>query len=296
MSSAIFRFAPSPNGYLHLGHALSALINRRMADQVGGELLLRIDDIDLARARPEFERAIIEDLEWLGIGFSSHVRRQSDCLADYRSALDSLRDDELVYPAFMSRTDVRNHITDQELNGQDWPRDPDGAPLYPGLDKKLSEKERRRRIEDGAAYSWRLDMEAVVDRLGIRLSWQEEGHGPEGQTGCVGASPQQWGDVVLARRDAPASYHLSVVVDDAVQGVTHVVRGRDLFHATGLHRLLQELLGFSAPSYHHHRLVLGPDGRKLSKSRDDTALRALRTSGATPPDIARMTGFDLEDA
>ena len=292
MNGRIFRFAPSPNGYLHLGHALSALINRRLADQANGLLLLRIDDIDLGRARPEFEQAIIEDLDWLGIGFGPDIRRQSDHLADYEGALDALHGEGLVYPAFMSRTDISEYIADVEAGGTPWPRDPDGAPLYPGLDKHLSEGERRRRIDDGAPFAWRLDMEAAIARVPPRLFWDEEGCGPDGQTGRIEANPQDWGDVVVARRDAPASYHLSVVVDDAVQQVTNVVRGRDLFHATALHRLLQELLRLPVPSYHHHRLVLGEDGRKLSKSRNDTAIRKLKAAGMTPADIARLAGLD----
>lgn len=293
MSGQIFRFAPSPNGYLHLGHILSALINRRLADEVDGLLLLRIDDIDSGRARPEFEQAIIEDLQWTEIAFDGEIRRQSDHLGDYEDALSALRDEYLVYPAFMSRADIRDHVADIEARGKAWPRDPDGVPLYPGVDKHLSEAERSRRIDDGAPFAWRLDMKAATDRLKGSLFWDEEGSGPDGEAGAVSANPQQWGDVVLARSDAPASYHLSVVIDDAVQGITNVVRGRDLFHATALHRLLQELLGLPVPRYHHHRLVLGPDGRKLSKSRKDTAVRALRSGGLTPADIARLAGFNF---
>lgn len=292
MSKQVFRFAPSPNGYLHLGHALSALINQRQADQIGATLLLRIDDIDAVRARAEFEQAIYQDLDWLGIQFDGEIRRQSDHVDEYGQALEILKDEDLVYPTFMSRSDVRDHITDFEASGQVWPRDPDGAPHYPGLDKHLSKNERDRRIEDGAAHAWRLDMRAAINRVRTELSWQEDGYGPEGQSGHVVADPRLWGDVVLARRDAPASYHLSVVVDDAVQGVTNIVRGRDLFYSTGLHRMLQELLGLPVPHYHHHRLVLGADGQKLSKSRNDTGISALRSAGMTPADIIRLTGFD----
>ena len=291
MSEQIFRFAPSPNGYLHLGHALSALINQRLADEADGALLLRIDDIDQGRARPEFESAIVEDLEWLGISFAQGVRRQSDHLSDYEAALDALRDEGLVYPAFMSRGDIRNYIADVESRGGSWARDPDGAPLYPGLDKMLSDQERRHRIDSGAPFVWRLDMDAALSRMSNPTGWKEEGRGPEGQTGNVASNPDLWGDVVLARRDAPASYHLSVVVDDAVQGVTNVVRGCDLFQATALHRLLQELLGLPVPAYHHHRLVMGDDGRKLSKSRSDTAIRELRVAGLNPADIRRLVGL-----
>lgn len=292
MSARIFRFAPSPNGYLHLGHALSALINRRLADEADGLLLLRIDDIDLDRARPEFERAIIEDLGWLGIRFDGGIRRQSDHLDDYTAALEALSGEALVYPAFMSRGDIRRHIADAEASGRQWPRDPDGAPLYPGIDKHLDEVERRRRIDAGAPFAWRLDIDKAAQLAGAALCWREDGSGPNGESGRVSVDPKRWGDVVLARRDAPASYHLSVVVDDAIQNVTDIVRGRDLFYSTGLHRLLQELLGLPVPHYHHHRLVLGDDGRKLSKSRQDTGIAALRAAGMTPADVIRLAGTD----
>ncbi len=291
MSGRIFRFAPSPNGFLHLGHALSALHNQHHAREASGALLLRIDDIDQGRTRDAFETAIFEDMDWLGIDFADDIRRQSEHLADYDQALQILKDEELVYPAFMSRKDIRDHIAEQEAQGTVWPRDPDGAPLYPGQDKQLSKIERNRRIADGASFNWRLDMDQALARIAGVVTWQEEGAGPEGETGNLVARPDQWGDVVLARRDAPAGYHLSVVIDDVVQEVSDVVRGRDLFHATALHRVLQELLGLPVPRYRHHRLVLGEDGRKLSKSRKDTAIRELRAGGLTPDDIARLVGL-----
>ena len=292
MSTPVFRFAPSPNGYLHLGHACSALVNARMAGAADGRMLLRIEDIDLTRRRDEFERAIYEDLAWIGIEWEEPVRRQSDHLDDYRAALDALRDEGLVYPAFMSRSDISGFVAEYEAGGQSWPRDPDGVPLYPGLDRQLGERERARRIVDGAPHTWRLDMETAAARVAAPLTWHESGAGPDGETGMVRAEPRRWGDVVLARADIPASYHIAVVVDDALQGVTQVVRGRDLFGATAVHRLLQELLGFSVPDYHHHHLVLDEDGRKLSKSRQSTSLRALRESGMQISDIVRMTGLE----
>ncbi|MCB1418715.1 MAG: tRNA glutamyl-Q(34) synthetase GluQRS, partial [Notoacmeibacter sp.] len=172
-----------------------------------------------------------------------------------------------------------------------WPRDPDGAPLHPDVERTMDDREREARMEAGDAYAWRLDMKAALARIAGPVSWDETGSGPDGETGTVRADPAAWGDVVLARKEVPASYHLSVTVDDALQGVTHVVRGRDLFHATAVHRVLQELLGLPAPLYHHHDLVLGDDGSKLSKSRNDTALGALRESGMTPADIRRMIGL-----
>ena len=183
--------------------------------------------------------------------------------------------DDLVYPAFMSRGEVRAHIADMEAAGQRWPRDPDGAPLYPGLDKKLGPRERQRRIADGDPFAWRLDTERAAAGIGRPLTWTEFDDAGMGSERMVEAQPELWGDVVLARRDVATSYNLSVVADDALQGVTHVVRGLDLFAATGIHRLLQELLDLPAPLYHHHRLIMGPDGRKLSKSQRDTGLASL---------------------
>jgi glutamyl-Q tRNA(Asp) synthetase len=290
-STRVFRFAPSPNGLLHLGHAYSALLNQKLADEAEGRLLLRIEDIDPTRSTAEFERGIYEDLAWLGIEWEKPVRRQSGHMEAYRTHLDRLIAEELVYPAFMSRGEIRAHIADAQVSGRRWPVDPDGAPLYPGVDRLLPARERKQRIESGEPYAWRLDMERALERVGKTLSWLEDGRGPSGETGTVPADPALWGDVILARRETPTSYHLSVVTDDAVQGVTDVVRGRDLFHATAIHRLLQELLDLPEPRYFHHRLVLGEDGRKLSKSRGDTALVALRDEGRTPAAIRRMIGL-----
>lgn len=291
MTRPVFRFAPSPNGELHLGHAYSALINRQMAGQAGGRLLLRIEDIDTTRCTPEFEAGICRDLEWLGMEWERPVRRQSEHFAGYADLLGRLIDDELVYPAFMSRGEVRAHIAEALPGGRGWPRDPDGAPLYPGLDKALGMRERRRRIAEGDAFAWRLDAGKASARLAGALAWKEFSGAEMDATRKVGAEPELWGDVVLARKDVPASYHLCVVADDALQGVTHVVRGMDLFSATGIHRLLQELLGLPEPTYFHHRLILDTDGRKLSKSFRDTGLGALRAAGKTPDDIRAMVGL-----
>src|SRR5262245_9338572 len=289
MTVPIFRFAPSPNGYLHLGHAVSALVNDAMARAARGRLLLRIEDIDATRCRPEYEAAIYQDLGWLGIAWERPVRRQSEHLADYRAALARLEARGLVYPSFESRGEIARLVAEREALGA-WPRDPDGAPLYPGNARTLPAAQRAERIAAGEPYALRLDMAAALAMAG-GLTWSETGAGPHGETGAVQAAPQAWGDVVLARKETPTSYHLSVVVDDALQGVTHVVRGQDLFWATSVHRLLQVLLDLPAPAYHHHRLVLDQDGAKLAKSTRATGLRELRAGGATPADIRRLVGI-----
>ena len=290
MPPPVFRFAPSPNGYLHLGHAYSALLNFDLARQGGGHLLLRIEDIDSMRCRPEFEAAIYEDLAWLGITWETPVRRQSEHFAAYRAALDRLSVQGLVYPSFESRADIARLVAEREAGGA-WPRDPDGAPLYPGAAKSLSAGERDRLIGQGAPFALRLDMAAAAARAGS-LSWQEAGEGPGGESGDVAARPEAWGDVILARKETPTSYHLSVVIDDALQGVTDVVRGADLFWSTSVHRLLQALLGLPAPAYRHHALIRDAAGQKLSKSTRATGLRELRAAGASPADIRRLV--DLE--
>jgi glutamyl-Q tRNA(Asp) synthetase len=291
MNTPVFRFAPSPNGELHLGHAYSALLNSRLAERMGGRLLLRIEDIDLARCTPEFEAGIYRDLAWLGIEWERPVRRQSEHFSDYESGLNRLIAEDLVYPAFMSRGEIRAFIADTEKRGRTWPRDPDGVPLYPAFDKALSRRERQRRMADGAPFAWRLDMDAARSRLAGRLSWTEFSNEELAGSKQIDAYPEQWGDVVLARKEIPTSYHLSVVVDDALQSVTHVVRGRDLYAATGVQRLLQELLGLPAPCYFHHRLILDPDGRKLSKTLGDSGIAALRERGASAADVRKMIGI-----
>jgi glutamyl-Q tRNA(Asp) synthetase len=289
MTLLTFRFAPSPNGELHLGHAYSALLNQQLAERAGGRLLLRIEDIDVTRCTPEFEAGILRDLEWLGLSWEHPVRRQSEHFAEYRAVLDRLIAEELVYPAFMSRGEIRAFIA--ERGGRDWPRDPDGVPLYPPLDKALPARERKRRIAGNMPFAWRLDVEAAMARVPAGLSWAEFTDETMAATRTIEARPQDWGDVIVARRDIPTSYHLAVVVDDALQGISHVVRGQDLYAATGVQRLLQELLGLPAPRYFHHRLILGADGRKLSKSFKDTGLAALREAGMSLRDIRRLVGL-----
>ncbi len=287
----VLRFAPSPNGLLHLGHAHSALENESMAAALGGRLLLRIEDIDRERCRPDLEAAMVEDLGWLGVPFETPHRRQSEHLAGHRAMLDRLAAMGLVYPSFESRAELKALAAAKAAEtGEAWPADPDGAPLYAGKGRLMTEAERMARIAAGEPHAIRLDMTAAMARLGGPLSWTEVDERGE-PVRVVEARPERWGDVVLARKDLGTSYHLAVVTDDALQGVTHVVRGEDLFEATAVHRLLQALLGLPAPLYRHHRLVLGPDGRKLSKSDQADGFRALRNAGASPSEIRTMLGF-----
>jgi glutamyl-Q tRNA(Asp) synthetase len=285
----VFRFAPSPNGPLHLGHAYSALLNFDLAQKSGGRFLLRIEDIDPTRCRPEFETAIYEDLAWLGINWETPVRRQSEHFGEYRRALETLSDQGVLYPSFESRAEIARLVAERETEGA-WPRDPDGAPLYPGTARRLSPDERARLIESGVPYALRLDMEVAVARAGD-LAWIEQGNGPDGETGRIAVRPHAWGDVILARKETPTSYHLSVVIDDFLQGITEVVRGEDLFFATSVHRLLQRLLDLEEPVYRHHRLIRDEAGLKLSKSTGSTGLRELRASGAKASDIRKYLGF-----
>lgn len=289
----VFRFAPSPNGYLHLGHAYSALLNFTLARACGGRFLLRIEDIDLGRARPTFEAAIYEDLAWLGLEWHMPVRRQSEHFDDYAAALESLGARGLLYACDCKRSEIGRFAAVHS----DWPRDPDGAPLYPGTCRDKPRRLAREILAEGGA-ALRLDMKKATALGGEGLFWRErcasrqEPHSPgpgveEGFT-LVRAEPAQWGDVVLARKDTPASYHIAVVVDDARQGVTHVTRGQDLLAATDLQRLLQELLDLPQPVYSHHRVIRWANGQKLSKSNQDMGLRVLRDEGATADDIRRV--------
>jgi len=289
MPQPVFRFAPSPNGHLHLGHALSALLNFDMARAAGGRLLLRMEDIDTTRCRPEFEAGIMEDLAWLGIEWEQPVRRQSEHFGEYRAALGKLAALHLTFPSFESRAEIAHMVGDRDVRER-WPRDPDGVPLYPGAARQLKEPDRQARIERGDAYAIRLDMARAMEWTGP-LRWSETGAGPSGESGNIAAEPAAWGDVIVGRKETPTTYHLAVVIDDALQGVTHVVRGQDLFWSTSVHRVLQALLDLPAPSYHHHRLILDADGKKLSKSTQATGLRELRGQGLTPADIRRLVNI-----
>lgn len=283
------RFAPSPNGRLHLGHALSAFANVEAARRTGGTFLLRMEDIDATRCRPAFEEGILEDLAWIGIVPDAPPRRQSEHLADYAGALARLEALGLVYPAFESRADIARAVIEQETaTGRPAPRDPEGAPLFPFPRASQTDAARAARRAAGAAFVLRLDMAAAIEVAGKGLFWREAEGLPEGPVRTVAADPASWGDVILARRDVPTSYHLSVVVDDAIQDISHVIRGRDLYHATAVHVLLQRLLSLPAPVYHHHRLVLDESGHKLSKSNSATSLAALRAGGATRDDVRAL--------
>jgi glutamyl-Q tRNA(Asp) synthetase len=291
----VFRFAPSPNGLLHLGHAASALLNAQLASRLGGRLLLRIEDIDPGRSRPEFERAIREDLAWLGLDFGEPPRRQSEHIADYAAVLATLEREGLAYPCFCTRGITARLVAEREAGGAKWPRDPDGAPLYAGPCRSLSEAQRRRRVAAGEPHALRLATDEALRRILAR----DDGAPPAwpawdpatGDQRRVPADPARWGDVVIGRKDVAASYHVAVTHDDALQGVTQVVRGEDLREATHAHALLQALLGWPTPVYHHHALLLGPDGRKLSKSLGSTALRALRAEGVSAEEVRRRLGF-----
>ena len=274
--AVVTRFAPSPTGWLHLGHAHAALFAQRAARASGGRFLLRIEDIDTGRCRPEFEAAIYEDLAWLGLDWEKPVRRQSEHMAEYAAAVARLENMGLIYPCFCTRAAIKAEIE----RAADAPQGPDG-PIYPGICRTLAQDERARRIASGESYALRLDMARAAARAG-RLTWTDRGRG------TVIAAPEKFGDVVLARKDTPTSYHLAVTLDDATQGVTLVTRGEDLAPATDIHRLLQALLGLPTPEYHHHRLITDAAGKRLAKRDRASTLRDLREAGHSPDEVRRM--------
>jgi glutamyl-Q tRNA(Asp) synthetase len=275
--TVVTRFAPSPTGRLHLGHAYSALFARQEARTAKGRFLLRIEDIDAGRCKPEFEAGIYEDLSWLGLSWETPVRRQSEHYPEYQAALDKLDGLGLLYPCFCTRAEIKAEI---QRSGAA-PQGPDG-PIYPGTCRDLDAAERERRKEEGEPFALRLDVHKAAALAG-ELFFRDIRHGR------VLAEPEIFGDVVLARKDTPASYHLAVTVDDAAQGVTLVTRGADLFPATHLHRLLQGLLGLATPEYHHHKLLFGPDRQKLSKSTNAETLQSLREAGHSPEEVRLMS-------
>lgn len=276
----VTRFAPSPTGHLHLGHAFAALT----AAAAGTRFLLRIEDIDTTRCRAEFVEAIFADLAWLGLVWEEPVLHQSARFGAYRVALDRLAVEGLLYPCFCTRKDIADEIA----RAGDAPGGPEGH-LYPGTCRMLSADARAMRIARGDAYALRLDANAAGARVGA-LTFEERGAGPDGERGMIAVQPLLFGDVVLARKETPASYHLAVVVDDAHQGVSLVTRGHDLFAAAHIQRVLQALLGLSAPGYAHHRLILRPDGKKFSKRDAGVTLHDLRAQGVTADEVRRRVG------
>lgn len=277
----VTRFAPSPTGWLHLGHAYAALFAHQAANvDQGGRFLIRLEDIDATRARPLYEEAIFEDLAWLGLTWETPVRRQSDHFDDYRAALARLEALGVLYPCFCTRREIQEEIA----RAGNAPQGPDG-PLYPGTCRHRSAAERQERIAAGEAYALRLDVAKALTMAPAELRWQDRTHG------SFEAQPAVFGDVVLARKDTPASYHLAVVVDDALQGITLVTRGEDLLPATHLHRLLQALLGLPAPEWQHHRLITDDSGKRLAKRDDARSLRSLREAGWTPARVREAVGM-----
>lgn len=289
MRRPVLRFAPSPNGYLHMGHAYSALLNQRLAQQFHGTFLLRIEDIDTGRCRPEFEAAIREDLAWLGIEFDQAPRRQSQHLDTYRAAIADLTNAGLTYPCFCSRADIATAAAENALGCAC--RDPDGAVIYAGACHRLDHAQVVALQQQGRPYALRLNMAAAMRAVDATLRWRTFDAAMEST--IANASPGVWGDVIVARKETPTSYHVSVVVDDALQGVTHIVRGKDLEAATSVHRLLQALWGFTPPDYFHHELVRDNAGEKLAKSIGSKPLRQLRADGVTPQQVRSMLGFDV---
>jgi len=282
----VTRFAPSPTGYLHLGHAYAALTASRLAQEHGGRFVLRIEDIDTTRCKPVFETAIYDDLSWLGLEWEMPVRRQSDHFEDYTAALQSLITRELVYRCFKTRKDIAEDIA-RAPHGS-------GADVYRGPDMPMSAEEEAERLARGEIFAWRLSLARCRDTLGAdyeRLTFRDDGKGPQGETGDIRARPDRLGDVILGRKDVGTSYHLAVTHDDALQGITHVVRGVDLFEATHLHRLLQALMNWPAPIYHHHKLLTDARGKRFAKRDKAVTLRALRESGMTPGDVFNRIGM-----
>lgn len=282
----VTRFAPSPTGRLHLGHAYSAWFAWSQAARAGGRFLLRIEDIDRGRCHPEFDAGILDDLAWLDLSWETPVRRQSDHFADYAKALDVLADRGLIYPCFCTRKDIQREIEAAGHAPHDVPRGPDGA-LYPGTCRALDSGEAGDRVTRGDAFALRLKTDVAAAVTGP-LPWTDLDRGAQK------ARPEMFGDVVLARKDTPTSYHLAVTLDDHIQGVTRVTRGEDLFAATHLHRLLQALLGLRTPEYRHHGLLTGPDGKRFAKRDKSETIETLRNRGHAPDEVWEMAGVPAE--
>ncbi|WP_120497806.1 tRNA glutamyl-Q(34) synthetase GluQRS [Kiloniella sp. EL199] len=278
----IFRFAPSPSGYLHLGHAYSALYSWTQAQKNDAQFILRIEDIDTTRCRKEFAEAIYEDLSWLGLKWPDLPRVQSEHMDDYQQALTKLKDHNLLYPCFCTRKEIQNEV---QQSGRA-PHGPDGL-IYPGTCRNLSLSQRERRIAQGDGYALRLNMARACPLAG-ELYWLDQ------RKGKIKATPEIFGDIVLARKDIHTSYHLSVTVDDALQNISCITRGTDLFEATHIHRLLQALLKLPVPTWHHHDLIHDDKGNRLAKRHNALAIRELREQGKNPDDIKKMVGLANE--
>ncbi|TNE57885.1 MAG: tRNA glutamyl-Q(34) synthetase GluQRS [Alphaproteobacteria bacterium] len=286
-SGTVTRFAPSPTGFLHLGHAYAAWVAFEFATDNHARFLLRIEDTDQTRCQPEFERAILEDLRWLGLTWQEPVRRQSEHLPLYAEYIQKLSGRGLTYPCFCSRKEILETSHQQNL-----PIGPDG-PLYPGTCRMLSEKDTARRLASGDAHVLRLDLEKALQEVSSDLCFDEQGSDNDLPKGSTLVDPTNAGDIVLARKGSTTSYHASVVIDDHLQGITDVVRGRDLYSATHIHRVLQELWGFAAPRYHHHAVLVDENGRKFSKRDRDHSLQAMKKAGKTPADLKEMIEENL---
>ena len=282
----VTRFAPSPTGLLHLGTAYSAIVAHDRARDAGGRFILRIEDIDQGRCRPEFEQQILDDLEWLGLTWDEPVRRQSDHMDEYRTELARLTERGLTFPCFCTRKEIEREVAAMPSA----PQGPEG-PIYPGTCRKLGEADIEARLDAGHSPAIRLAIDKAVAQLTSSLTFEEHGQGPDGETGPIDVDPRLFGDVVLGRKDVGVSYHLAVTLDDHLQGVTLVTRGEDLFPATHIQRVLQDLLNLAVPAYVHHKLIVDETGRRLAKRDKDMTLVALRDAGATPQDVRAMVGL-----
>ncbi len=279
----IFRFAPSPNGFLHLGHAYSALLNFHYAKKINADFLLRIEDIDLARSKKVFIDAIYQDLTWLGLSWQKPILMQSSNFNSYKKAANHLIEMDLLYPCFCTRKEIAKNAIK---------KDPDGAPLYNEHCKILSKGDVVKKISDSLPHQWRLNMDEAIKQTG-NLTYLSAQPNPTSKLIEHQIRPQDWGDVVILRKDYPTSYHLSVVIDDAAQNISHIVRGKDLQHSTDVHRILQKLLGLNSPIYTHHDLILDDDNLKLAKSKNSMAIRDLREQGLSAKEIKEKFGFNL---
>lgn len=275
----ITRFAPSPSGDLHLGHAYSAKLNYDFAKNNDGDFILRIEDIDHLRCKPEHEQSIFDDLSWLGLSWNEPIRKQSEHFSDYQNALNQLDAMGLLYPCFCTRKDIRAEIDESSRAPHMKPKlGPEGI-IYPGICKKLSNDERQQKYDAAVPHAMRIDMNKALKLVNEKLYWTDL------QTGQQLADPELLGDVVLARKDFPTSYHLSVVVDDHIQEITHVIRGQDLYYASHFHRLLQHLLGLKTVTYDHHPLLMTKDGNRLAKRDKSITLKSIRSKGVNPSEL-----------